>query len=106
MTRIGVLFALACFFCVGFGLATPAPAKDIGNACMKSERAAGNRALCECIQHAANLSLNTKDQRLAATFFDNPHRSQEIRQSDRRGHEAFWDRYEKFALVAETYCGK
>jgi len=104
MTRIGVSFAGIGVICVGLGVAAPAFANDIERACIKSDRAAGNRSICGCIQDAANLTLTNKDQRLAATFFADPHRAQEIRQSDRRQHESFWQRYKNFGLTAETYC--
>ena len=104
MTRFGVSFAQIGLICAGLGLATPALALDIEQACMKSDRGSTNRSLCGCIQDAANLTLTTKDQRLAATFFGDPHRAQEIRQSDRRQHEAFWARYENFGQTAETFC--
>ena len=99
-------YAQAGLVCAGLSLAVPAAALDIEQACIKSVRGAGNRALCGCIQDAANLTLTTKDQRLAATFFADPHRAQEIRQSDRRNHEAFWERYQNFGQTAETFCGK
>lgn len=50
------------------------------------------------------MTLTPRDQRLAATFFSNPNRAQEVRQSRRRQHEAFWERYESFGVAAETFC--
>lgn len=87
-------------------LATPVPviAKDIQNACLRSDRSAANRALCTCIQDAANMTLSTKDQKTAAGFFANPHRAQEVRQSDRRSDELFWERYKRFGEAAESFC--
>ena len=81
-----------------------AQANTIKNACMSSDRAGGNFALCGCIQQAANRTLSAQDQRLAATFFRDPHRAQEIRQSDRRSHESFWERYRNFGNAAESFC--
>lgn len=81
-----------------------AAADPIGNACLKSGRPGASRELCGCIQSVADHYLNRKDQKLAATFFRNPHRAQEIRQSDRRSHEAFWKRYKQFGAAAETSC--
>ena len=86
------------------GFAGAAQANLIKNACMGSDRAGGNYALCGCIQDAANRTLTNSDQRLAATFFNNPHRAQEIRQSNRRSHEVFWERYRNFGNAAETFC--
>ena len=85
-------------------LANPLFAEQIERACLNSERSSGNRALCGCIQDAANLTLTSRDQRMAAEFFDDPHRAQEIRQSDRRSHEAFWQRYKNFGQTAEIFC--
>lgn len=82
----------------------PAHAGKIENACLLADRSMGQRALCRCIQDAADLTLSSRDQKLAASFFADPHRAQEIRQSDSRRHEAFWDRYEHFGRVAEAYC--
>lgn len=85
-------------------LANPLFAEQIERACLKSERAGGQRALCGCIQDAANLTLTTRDQKLAASFFRNPDRAQEIRQSNRPAHEAFWERYKNFGKTAEHFC--
>lgn len=89
------------FFSVASGAAMAGP---IEVACLKSDRARGQVALCGCIQDAADMTLTKRDQKLAASFFSDPHRAQEIRQSDSRRHEAFWDRYKNFGLAAETFC--
>ncbi len=106
MTRSAVLCAF--IGALGFGIATvlaaPAFAEQIERACMKSERGAGNRALCGCIQDAANMTLSASDQRLAASFFVDPHKAQEVRQSSSRRNEAFWTRYQNFGETAETFC--
>lgn len=99
MLRAGAALALT----IG-ALASPLFAEQIERACMKSERAQGQRALCGCIQDAANLTLTARDQKLAATFFKDPDRAQEIRQSDRPGHEEFWQRYKNFGQTAEHFC--
>ncbi len=94
--------ALAAIFVLYAG--APATSGDIERACMGSDRAAASRALCGCIQDAADLTLSTKDQRRAAAFFRDPHRAQVVRQSDRRSDEAFWDRYKAFGSTAESFC--
>jgi len=38
------------------------------------------------------------------TFFADPHRAQEVRQSDNPRDEAFWQRYKAFASRAENIC--
>ena len=86
--------------------ATPHPvdAGPIQRACMNSDRKAASRSLCRCIQQVARGTLSSSDQRLAASFFKDPHRSQEIRQSDRSRDEAFWDRYKAFGERAQQMC--
>jgi len=85
--------------------AGPAPASDlIRKACLKAGRPAATRALCVCIQRVANKSLKRRDQRLAASFFKNPHKAQVIRQSDNRSNEAFWIRYKAWGVLAEKSC--
>ncbi len=64
----------------------------MSRACMKSDRSAVSRSMCKCIQKAANKNLSRSDQKLAATFIKEPHKAQEVRQSDRRSHEIFWKR--------------
>jgi hypothetical protein len=83
---------------------TTAEADVITRACLKSDRKAVSRRLCSCIQKAANRTLTKTDQRLASKFFKDPHKAQEIRQSDRSSHEVFWKRYKKFGSTAQSYC--
>ncbi len=73
-------------------------------ACLGSNRQAADRILCDCIQQAANLTLSGSDQRTASGFFKDPEKAQDIRQSDRRSHEEFWQRYRRFGAVAEQFC--
>lgn len=88
------------------GVMAPAAtlAGPIERACLKADRKAASRPLCNCVQQVADLTLDGRDQRLAASFFSDPHRAQEIRQSDRSTHEAFWKRYKSFGANAESYC--
>ena len=76
----------------------------VASACAQSGRRAANRQLCGCIQAVADDSLSAGDQRRAAAFFRDPHQAQEVRQSDGRRDEAFWDRYTAFADRAERIC--
>jgi hypothetical protein len=80
-------------------------AGPIERACLSSGRSAANRALCACIQNAANLTLTRSDQSMAARFFRDPERAQAIRSSDSRSHDAFWERYTGFGATAEAMCG-
>jgi hypothetical protein len=81
-----------------------ASATQIERACLTSDRPGTSRVICGCIQDAANLTLSSKDQRLAASFFRNPEKSQDIRKSDTREHDAFWERYQNFGQTAEAFC--
>ncbi|TCK99317.1 hypothetical protein BXY66_3819 [Shimia isoporae] len=83
----------------------PAEASTISRACMKSERTGATRSMCRCIQKVANSSLSRSDQKLAASFFEDPHKAQEIRQSDNRSHEKFWLRYKDFGTTVTASCG-
>lgn len=84
--------------------ATQSQASVVEKACLKSSRRGVSKALCGCIQEAADLTLTRKDQKIAASFFQDPHRAQEIRQSDDDYHESFWKKYKSFGATAETYC--
>ena len=83
---------------------TVAIAGPVESACLRSAQKAANRSLCGCIGNVADQVLNGRDQRMAAKFFSDPDRSQEIRQSDRASDEAFWVRYRQFGTAAESTC--
>ena len=76
----------------------------ISDACLRAGRSGASRKRCGCIQAVANSDLTSSDQRLAVSFFSDPHRAQEIRQSDNPRNEAFWKRYKAFAARAEKVC--
>ena len=85
--------------------ASAAPAGDlIRNACLNADRPGASRQLCSCIQKVADQSLKRRDQKLAASFFSDPHKAQVIRQSDRPANEVFWARYKEFGNTAEQVC--
>jgi len=100
MKRIALIPLLCATTLGGPALA----ANQIERACLGSDRPGVNRALCGCIQDAANITLSSKDQRLAASFFKDPQRSQLVRKSDTRADDAFWDRYRNFGRTAESFC--
>jgi hypothetical protein len=81
-----------------------AQANQIERACLSSDRSGANRTVCGCIQDAADLTLTAPDQKLASSFFKDPQKAQNIRQSDRRAHEVFWDRYKVFGDLAAEFC--
>ncbi|MFQ5437753.1 MAG: hypothetical protein ACE5DK_02870 [Paracoccaceae bacterium] len=82
------------------------PAGDlIRRACLKAGRSGATPELCRCIQKVADSRLRRADQKLAASFFRDPHKAQVIRQSDRPAHEVFWNRYKAWGAAAEEDCG-
>ncbi len=83
----------------------PADAGTISRACQKSDRSGATRSMCRCIQQVANQNLSRNDQKLAASFFEDPHKAQQIRQSSSRSHEKFWLRYKDFGSVVSSSCG-
>lgn len=84
-------------------MSTLAAAGPIERACMASDRG-GNRALCGCIQQAADMTLSGGDQRRAAKFFQDPERAHATWISQSSSDDAFWDRYKQFGQAAESYC--
>jgi hypothetical protein len=76
----------------------------IQTACLRADRKAASRQLCGCVQAVANQSLSASDRSLAASFYADPHRAQEIRQSDNARHEVFWEKYKAYAARAERVC--
>lgn len=84
--------------------AAMAAAGPIERACMASERGAGNRSLCGCIQQAADATLTGADQRRAAKFFKDPEAAHSTWVSQSASDDAFWDRYKSFGSTAEAYC--
>lgn len=103
---MGKSSVFAVYFGIGLAFAGSgeALAGPIERACLQADRKSASRPLCNCVQQVADLTLNNGDQRLAATFFKDPHRAQEVRQSDNSGHESFWKRYKQFGANAESYC--
>lgn len=87
------------------GAGMPMAFGPISKACMASDRQARSRALCGCIQWAANQGLSRADQRRATRFYGDPHSAQEIRQSKRPSDERFWKAYSDYANRAEQICG-
>jgi len=97
------LLALVTGLALGFP-AAPLEARIIAKACRDTGRPVATQGLCACLQRAADAELSRSDQRLAARFFRDPQRAQDIRQSDRARHEAFWERYTRFGDLAERLC--
>ena len=91
--------------CVFFpATAQSVAAGPIERACLSSPRQGANWRLCGCIQRVADQTLTHADQRMAAKFFSDPHRAQEVRQSSNIRHEEFWTRYKEFGATAAAAC--
>ena len=93
--------ALAMTMTIG---ALPVSAGQIERACLLSERAGGDRALCACIQTVADRMLTPADQRDVARFFGDPDRSHDMKLRDDARAEAFWARFSEFGAAAEADC--
>lgn len=100
-----LVYALIAASLLMYMAPTPAAAGPMSSACMKSDRKAKSRKLCRCMQSVANQELTRRDQKLAATFFKDPQKAQDIRQSDRSSHEQFWKRYKAFGATFAASCG-
>ena len=79
-------------------------AGPISRACMASDRKNSNSSVCGCIQQVADQTLTNADQRLAAKIFRKPQMAQDIKMSDNRAHEVFWQRYKVFGSTASKTC--
>ncbi len=96
MCAIGVSVAL------GGG---PAEAGFIGNACLKANRPAANRELCNCIDKVAKKNMTRAQRKKASKFFSDPHKAQVVRQSSRPSDEKLWKNYKAFSQKAASSCG-
>lgn len=77
---------------------------DIKRACLSSGRSSANTGLCGCIQSVADTMLSRSEQKQGAKLFNDPHKSQEIRQSSRGADESFWLKWKAFGETASNYC--
>lgn len=96
---VGMLAPVAVVMSPGVAMAGP-----IDRACMASDRKARSLRLCRCIQQVADQTLSRSDQRMAAKFFRDPQKAQDVRQSDSQNHEAFWRKYRAFGETAAAMC--
>lgn len=83
----------------------PFASGPLQKACISSDRKARSRELCGCIQAVADQTLSSAQQRVAVSFYADPHRAQVIRQSDKASHEAFWQAYKNYGETAQRICG-
>ena len=76
----------------------------IQKACQAQGRKAATRGRCGCVQAVANQSLSAGDQRRGASYFKDPHKLQEVRQSSNPGNERFWRDWKAYGERAEQLC--
>ena len=76
----------------------------IQKACIADGRRDASRARCGCVQAVADQALSKPDQRRGARFFKDPHKLQEIRQSDKAGDERFWKAWKAYGEAAAAVC--
>ncbi|MCA3446978.1 MAG: hypothetical protein INF93_09710 [Rhodobacter sp.] len=103
MTRLFLAAAVTASLLLPLA-ATAVAAGPIEKACLNSDRRGASRAMCNCIQEAADMTLRGADQRRAAKFFSDPEEAQQVRMSDRESDNAFWDRYKAFGDSARALC--
>jgi len=77
----------------------------ISRACLAADRSAASPRLCGCVQSVANRELSSADRSRLESFFANPERANDIKISDTRANDAFWDRYRSFISAARSQCG-
>ncbi len=77
----------------------------IQKACLSGNRKAATAARCGCVQAVADQSLPANDQRRGAALFKDPHKLQEIRQSNNASNERFWLAWKAFGQNAAAACG-
>ena len=87
-----------------FAFTPSVQASVIERACNASDRKAATRTMCGCIQDAADMMLSSREQRRAAEFFTDPHKAQELRQSNSRYDERFWETYVSYGERAKAIC--
>ncbi|MGJ8625963.1 MAG: hypothetical protein ACSHXB_03290 [Sulfitobacter sp.] len=76
----------------------------IHRACVSANRKAATPSRCGCVQAVADQSLSASDQRRGAKMFKDPHKAQEVRQSDNPSNERFWLAWKAFGQNAAAAC--
>ncbi len=76
----------------------------IERACLKADRASASRQLCGCLQDVAEAMLSRPERNRVASYFDDPHLTQVLRQSDNRADERFWLKYKQYGEAVGLYC--
>jgi hypothetical protein len=78
----------------------------ISQACLSGSRRGASQQLCGCVQAAADQTLSKRDQQRGSKFFSDPQSLQDLRQSDNRSNEKYWERWQVFTARAEAMCAR
>lgn len=73
-------------------------------ACQAQGRRDASSARCGCIQAVADRELSSAYQKRGVKAFNDPHKVQVWRQSDRASDNAFWDSWKAFGQTASRIC--
>ena len=112
MTRVIVCFAaLLILFSCGSSNSSRSSGSvklfakgPIYSACKSAGRKKATKQRCGCVKAIANKSLTANDQRRGASFFKNPQKSQEVRQSSSNRDKRFWKRWKEYSNNAARSC--
>ncbi|WP_246253545.1 hypothetical protein [Sulfitobacter maritimus] len=78
----------------------------IQKACLADGRRGASQARCGCVQAVADQTLSWSEQRTGVKVFRDPHRLQEMRQSDNARDNAFWSTWKAFGQSAAAACSR
>ena len=76
----------------------------IYSACLGAGRKGATQQRCGCVQWVADRQLTRAQQRRGAGYFNAQHELQEVRQSDKRTDDEFWDAWRQFGQAAGDTC--
>ncbi len=104
MKQLMLALGLALLFTPSVAPTAQAGGK-IERACLKADRRDATRQLCGCVQDVAEAVFNRSEITRVAKYFEDPHLTQVLRQSDRSSDERFWAKYKEFGQSVRIYCG-
>lgn len=84
----------------------PFASGPIQRACEADGRKGASAARCGCVQAVADQELSGRDQRRGVKYFRDPHKLQEVRQSDNPSNERFWKVWKEFGQTAAAVCSR
>jgi hypothetical protein len=76
----------------------------IYSACLDAGRNGATQKRCGCVQWVADRQLTRAQQNRGAGYFSAQHDLQEVRQSDGRNDEEFWEAWSAFGQSAGNIC--